>query len=118
MTPIAIAPPHARDTAATLNASSRTLEGIHSHLRRQWSALAAHWHGYSKGRVEGEVHIAFGRLSRLIEDTRDLGMTLDAIAERFEDADASVALVVQPMVWSSSPAVAQASPVDEEAASG
>lgn len=118
MTPIAIAPPLAHDTAAALNASSRTLEGTNSLLRRQWSALAAHWHGHSKGRVEGEVHIAFGRLTRLIGETRDLGIRLEAIADRFEEADASVAFAVQAMAWNSWPTITQDSPVDEEAASG
>jgi WXG100 family type VII secretion target len=118
MTLISIAPPHAHDTAATLNASSRTLDGINSHLRRQWAALDAHWRGHSKGRVEGEVHIAFGQMSSLIEDTRDLGMMLDAIADRFEEADECVALVVQPIVWSSLPTLAQPDPSDDDAASG
>lgn len=118
MTPIIIAPPQARETAAAFRRSGFALETLQEQLRRQWLALDAHWHGHSKSRVEGEVHIAFGRLLRLIRDTRDLGMTLDTIAERFEGADESVAFVVQAMAWSSLPTITQSGPIDEEAASG
>lgn len=116
MTLISIAPPHARETAAAFRRSGFALETLQEQLRRQWSALDAHWQGFSKGRVEGEVNIALGRLTRLIGDTRDLGITLDAIAERFEDADASVAFNVTGMAWSSLPILTQHSPVDDTAA--
>jgi uncharacterized protein YukE len=112
MTLISIAPPHAHDTAATLNASSRTLDGINSHLQRQWSALDAHWHGSSKGRVEGEVYVALGQLSRLIGNTRDLGVALEAIANRFESADENIAFSVMGMAWSTDSLTGTGSGID------
>jgi WXG100 family type VII secretion target len=115
---IALAPLDAHETAAAFKRSGYALETWQAQLRRQWSALDAHWQGSSKGRVEGEVHIALGRLTRLIEQTRDLGLTLDTIAERFETADEATALVVPPVAWSSMPTITQHSPSDHEAASG
>lgn len=118
MTHIAIAPPQARETAAAFKRSSYALETLQGQFRRQWAVLDAHWQGSSKGRVEGEVYIALGRLTRLIENTRDLGLALDTIAARFEGADEHTAFVVQPVAWSSLPAITQPSPSDDEAASG
>ncbi len=118
MTHIAIAPPQARETAAAFIRSGSALETLQGQLRRQWAALDAQWQGSSKGRIEGEVYTALGQLTRLIENTRRLGLTLDVAAERFETADESTAFVVMPMAWSILPVVAQHSPADNEEAGG
>jgi WXG100 family type VII secretion target len=118
VTRIALAPLDAHETAAAFKRSGYALETLQGQLRRQWAVLDARWQGSSKGRVEGEVYIVLTRLTRLIEQTRDLGLTLDAISERFERADEQTAFVVQPIAWSSLPTITQHGPVDNEAASG
>ncbi len=103
MTPISISPPLAHETADRLRVSSLALEEVQAQLRHRWGLLAVSWQGQSKGPVEHDVQTAFWQLRRLIERTRSMGLDLNAMAERFAEADENAPLPVWGVTWSTRP---------------
>ena len=99
MTHITIQPPLAHAAASRLKQANDQLDGIRSGLRGQWSRLSATWEGRGKHSVEASVYSAFDDLARLSDRMYDLGVRLEAIARRFEDADENVPFLLPRMTW-------------------
>jgi WXG100 family type VII secretion target len=91
----------ARQTAGIFDRSSNELDNLCGYLQQQWSALAATWEGHSKHATEGEVRAVLNRCGQVAQLTKERGVKLTQIADRFQAADENVAYVVQAMVWAS-----------------
>ncbi len=110
---ISISLDHARQSVSILKSSSNLLSELQVQSDNQWKKLDANWQGHSKSFVESEIHNLYSRSSHLIQNAQGIGIKLEAIANRFESADASTGEPVLAGGWSwvgSSSPVAMLSP--------
>jgi len=101
MTRIAIEPPLAYSAANALKRANDQLDGIRFSLSGQWSRLDANWEGYDKYAVTSWVNGALNELLQLSDNACNLGVKLEAITRRFEEADESVVFDLKKMSWGS-----------------
>ena len=77
-----------------------SLDTLRAHLQQQWLTLAATWEGDSKHETEAEVRAGLNRGGQAAQLTKERGVKVTQIADRFQAADENVAFVVPAMVWS------------------
>jgi surface antigen/uncharacterized protein YukE len=86
-------------TASAFDHSSNDIENLRAHLQQQWSTLSANWQGYSKHEIEAEVRVLLDQGGQVAQLTRERGVKVTQIADRFQDADENLALPVASMAW-------------------
>jgi uncharacterized protein YukE len=110
---ISLSIPQARQTASTFDRSSTDLDNLYAHLQQQWSTLSANWQGYSKHETEADVHTLMNRGGQVAQLTRERGVKVTQIADRFQAVDENEPLAVTGMVWAAAAAMLASAPIPQ-----
>jgi uncharacterized protein YukE len=89
------------ETSAKIKGSASELEMCLNNLRTQWAGLSDTWDGFSKYETETEIESGLEKLRILTLSTNALGLRLNEIAKRFQNADDNPPTPIPGIVWSS-----------------